>query len=157
MELATMMERMVTGGPEGTSAPQGSTSHCPDVPARTNSYSLRNCTCGRGLRSSNSSCAALTRAHSTRTGPPERGGSHSRAGPVALSEPASLCHASFEGAGHDVALVEHLLLVLVQPRVPLLGVIEVLCRARIGLAKVGADVVAACQGSVVAALDRNGF
>jgi len=56
----------------------------------------------------------------------------------------SLSDTSFEGAGHNVALVEHLTLVLIQPRIPLLWVVKVFCSARVRLAEVGADVVATC-------------
>mmetsp|Transcript_80022 Transcript_80022/g.259226 ORF Transcript_80022/g.259226 Transcript_80022/m.259226 type:complete len:310 (-) Transcript_80022:673-1602(-) len=60
-----------------------------------------------------------------------------------------------EGRGHNVPLAEHLLLVLLQPPVSLLGVIQVLGKRWVGLAKVGRCVVPASQRGVVAALERD--
>mmetsp|Transcript_37070 Transcript_37070/g.50778 ORF Transcript_37070/g.50778 Transcript_37070/m.50778 type:complete len:227 (+) Transcript_37070:559-1239(+) len=54
-------------------------------------------------------------------------------------------------------LIEHSLLVGVEPRVPLLRVVKILGCARVWIAQVVRNVVLASQCSVVAALDRDGF
>merc|ERR1719158_255620 len=71
---------------------------------------------------------------------------------VAVLSPRKRNASSFKACGHKAPLANHLLLVLVEPRVSLVWVIQVFGRAWVRLAQVGADIVTACQGCVVTAL-----
>mmetsp|Transcript_64251 Transcript_64251/g.193928 ORF Transcript_64251/g.193928 Transcript_64251/m.193928 type:complete len:340 (+) Transcript_64251:236-1255(+) len=62
-----------------------------------------------------------------------------------------------EGGPNDGALFQHLLLVLVQPGVPLDRVVQVLGFARVGITQAVGDIIQAGQGGVVAALEGDGL
>jgi len=61
-----------------------------------------------------------------------------------------------EGGSHQSTLPNHLFLVLVQPGIPFLGVVQILGNARVRFAEVGADIVPTSQSCEIAALHRDG-